>query len=363
MKTKVKIDKETGEMENEIVVIEMDKVPAISINLEDVAVYHTEPEKLVQMISVQAGSPVFDVSTRKGRDECKSHAANIIRCISPAIEQSKRLAADAKKIINQDLSFRRDFELGVRTLAALHRKPLTEYEEEQERIKQEQIDRENARLAAEQAEIDRQAEEDRKELEALRLEREAIRLKQEAEQKAIEDKRLFDEAVLRRAEEMKLAEQKFFEEKRKADEQRAQQMREADERKAEEARLKKAEESKQDLEAIPDAGIIEESFDYVFTPMMDDGEIIIERALYIALIEKCKRFDEIIKMRASAKRIAYSAQMADRGGDRDRELSRAAAMQSKALVMLDSEVIDEALYIESEQYSDLPDTDEFVDDF
>ena len=42
-------------------------------------------------------------------------------------------AYEAKKIVNQDLSFRKLFEAGICEIAEYHRKPLTEWEQEQER--------------------------------------------------------------------------------------------------------------------------------------------------------------------------------------------------------------------------------------
>jgi len=110
---------------------------ALSIELSDVKKYHAEPEKLVEKISQQASHDVFDIETKKGRDDCRSHAATIIKCITPAINASKELAADAQKVIKQDLAFRKIFDAGIREIADTHRRPLTEWEEEQKRIEAE----------------------------------------------------------------------------------------------------------------------------------------------------------------------------------------------------------------------------------
>jgi len=130
----MKIDQETGELLPENVMPITDKAPSIIIDVSEVAKYHTEPMKLVEKINSQAGYMVFDVTTKKGRDACRAHAAQIIKCISPACKESTRLADEAKKVVNQSLNFRKLFDAGVREIAEYHRKPLTEWEQEQERI-------------------------------------------------------------------------------------------------------------------------------------------------------------------------------------------------------------------------------------
>ena len=127
-------------------------LPAIQIDVNDVKLYHTQPEKLVAIIKQQAGSFVFDISNTKGRNACRSHAATIIRCITPALNTSKSIAAEAKKVIDADLNFRKNFESGVRAIAEATRKPLTEWEAEQDRLEQERL-----RLEAEALEKERLA--------------------------------------------------------------------------------------------------------------------------------------------------------------------------------------------------------------
>ena len=155
----LKIDHDSGELLPNSIMVPADKAPAILIDISDVKTYHTEPEKILEKIRIQAGYPVFDIGKKAGRDACRTHAANIIKTIAPAINASKALAAEAKKIINQDLAFRRDFESGIREIAAFHRAPLTEYEEKQARIEEEKrlayLKLEEARIAAE-----KKAEED-----------------------------------------------------------------------------------------------------------------------------------------------------------------------------------------------------------
>jgi len=142
----MKIDQETGELLPENVMPITDKAPAIFLDVSEVAKYHTEPMKLVEKINAQAGYMVFDVTTKKGRDACRAHAAQIIKCIAPACKESTRLADEAKKVVNQSLNFRKLFDAGVREIAEYHRKPLTEWEQEQERIA------ENERIFAEKME-------------------------------------------------------------------------------------------------------------------------------------------------------------------------------------------------------------------
>jgi hypothetical protein len=97
------------------------------------------------------------MTTAKGRDACRSHAAQIVKCIKPALDASRQLAGDAKRIIDKDLTFRKEFEKGVREIADHHRQPLTEWEAEQERIEREKHEEIERLAAIEQAEIDYQA--------------------------------------------------------------------------------------------------------------------------------------------------------------------------------------------------------------
>ena len=129
-------------------IIEVAQLPRVQLDISEVALYHDNPAVLVQKIAQQAGSLSFDMTTAKGRDECRSHASQIIKCIKPALDASKQLAADAKRVIEKDLAFRKDFEKGVREIADHHRKPLTEWEAEQERIEREKREEEE-RIARE----------------------------------------------------------------------------------------------------------------------------------------------------------------------------------------------------------------------
>lgn len=195
---KLNIDPETGEIIPANVMVPAASLPSIIIDISDVQKYHKEPEKLVEIISNQAGYAVFDVSHGKGRDECRSHAANIIRCISPAINASKAMAEDAKKVVKQDLEFRNKFEAGIRELAAYHRKPLTEWEEEQSRIKEAARLEELKRFEEEHYLLDWQDAIDFDELYTLRKEKEAEQKRAaEAQREADEQARIEREVVER----------------------------------------------------------------------------------------------------------------------------------------------------------------------
>ena len=154
---KVNVNPETGKIESGFAVVEIENTLPITVSETEVKQFYFEPQKIIDLISEKSGSPVFDISTKKGRDECKSHSFKIIKCITPIAEISKREAADAKKIVNQDVNFRRIVEDGIRQLAFIHRRPLTEWEDEQAAIKAE----------AERVEAERIAELER--LEALRV--------------------------------------------------------------------------------------------------------------------------------------------------------------------------------------------------
>ena len=145
----VKVDTQTGEVINDPIVVEFEQQLAINIDANMVREYHHDPKFIADYISMQAGRPIFDVTTKNGRKECASFSAKIIKTIAPIVEASKNMASDAKKIVAQDLEFRKQIEPMIRFIAAEHRKPLTELEEEEKRIENEQKARELARIEEE----------------------------------------------------------------------------------------------------------------------------------------------------------------------------------------------------------------------
>lgn len=244
--TTLEVDQATGEILQSNVMVKSDKAPAIIIDISDVNLYHSEPEKLVEKIRVQASYAVFDISTDKGRKSCNSHYNQIIKCIAPALDASKAKAADAKKVINQDLFFRKNFEAGVREIAEFHRKPLTEYEKELQRVKDEFEAAEAARQAeAERIKQEAEAEE-RRILEEERVALEAERLKIEQEKQQLQDERnKIDLEIKLRAE---AEEQRIADEKRHSE----QFARQAEEAEKERVRIIEKAESDR-LQAIKDA--------------------------------------------------------------------------------------------------------------
>jgi colicin import membrane protein len=189
MSAVMEVDPETGEIIPATVMIKTEKPPAIIIDINDVALYHSEPEKLVDKIRAQAGFAVFDISNEKGRAACRSHSANIIKCIAPAVAASKALAAEAQKVVKQDLRFRKIFEEDVREIAEFHRRPLTEYESELQRVKDEYEAAEAAKIA-EARRIEEEAEAEKQRLfEEEKAKFEAEKREMEQEKQRIADER------------------------------------------------------------------------------------------------------------------------------------------------------------------------------
>lgn len=214
--SKLKIDTDTGELLTAVEMIESSKAPAIIIDISEVAVYHKTPLDLAKKIEDQAGFMVFDVNSKSGRDACRSHAANIIKCISPALNESKRLADDAKKVINQDLYFRKTFESRVREIADFHRKPLTEWEEEQKRIEEERITEEQRIKDELQYQSDWQDAIDLDELYTIRKAKQLEAEKLEAERLETLRKEQFEREVQARIERERALIQRQEEEKAQA---------------------------------------------------------------------------------------------------------------------------------------------------
>jgi len=126
-------------------------LPVILLQEQEIILNHKEPQKLIELVRIQSqvDTLVFDMSVKKDREDCRSLNAKVIKCIKPAVEISKKLAEEAKKVVAQDVAFRKTFESGVREIADKIKQPLVEYEnaieqenalkQEQERLKQERI--------------------------------------------------------------------------------------------------------------------------------------------------------------------------------------------------------------------------------
>jgi hypothetical protein len=170
---KAEDDSKEAFVESDTPAPEIANLPRVQIDLDDVALYHQTPEALVAKIQQQAGNFVFDMSISKGRDACRSHAANIIRCITPAISASKSIAADAKKVIEADLYFRKVFEKGVREIADHTRRPLSEWEAEQDKIDA-LVKAEREASAREQAAIEQERQRQERERAAAEAEQQRV---------------------------------------------------------------------------------------------------------------------------------------------------------------------------------------------
>ena len=154
---------------------------------------------------MQAGyAGVFDVSTKEGEAACSAHSASIIKCIAPILKESKNLDLDAKKVINQDLSFRKYCEESIREIAAYHRLPLTELENKRRMEKDKQEEMIAQCVAREKFLDDWMDAINSNELFDLRKEYEERLKKELYAQKKIEEQLKFDEYAAKKADEIRL---------------------------------------------------------------------------------------------------------------------------------------------------------------
>lgn len=206
----------------------IENLPVISLDISLVEKHHHEPNVLSDLIKNQVGSLVFDMEKAKGREACRSHAAQIIKCIKPALDASKALALEAKKVIDKDLTFRKEFEKCIREIADGVRQPLTAWEYQQKMIA--------AKLQAEKELIERKNREQAEYLQAF--------------DSALQENELFDlrkEKALRdKAEQARIAE-----EQRK--EREAQAVSNAVKAEQERAKREQAEKDRQAQEALAQA--------------------------------------------------------------------------------------------------------------
>jgi colicin import membrane protein len=323
----MKIDQETGEILPENIMPLTDKAPAIILDVSEVAKYHTEPMKLVEKINAQAGYMVFDITTKKGRDACRSHAAQIIKCIAPACKESTRLADEAKKIVNQSLTFRKLFDAGVREIAEYHRKPLTEWEQEQERIA------ENERLFAEKMESMRLYQLDwddaiaydelftlRKEKAAREAEQEALKYLQEQEEY---EKQLQAQAIIK---ERERHEKEIDQLKRDQEAELIKQVHEKYDRDVkglEKPLIDKVKEQKE-IEFIEDE------------KNMFSDTVTISKTEYLILKSDSARLHQIIKLWQQANRMTESANRADQSSVRNEELRDAQKVRLEAIALIEN---------------------------
>lgn len=171
---------------------------------------------VLEQIAKEARSIVHDVSTQKGRDAVKANVTKVTKSKTYLEAQGKALAAEYKEIPKKIDANRKAVWDYLDNLQKEVRKPLTDWEDEQARIRTE----EEARLAAieNQRVIDsdyevalllmerdfKQRQEQAEEAERIRLAREQ-QMKDEAAAKAKADAELAAKAEIEKAEQEKLA--------------------------------------------------------------------------------------------------------------------------------------------------------------
>jgi hypothetical protein len=181
-------------------------------------------EEILQKVEREVMSFVPDITTAKGRKEIASLAYKVAQTKTYLDGLGKDLVAELKEIPKLIDANRKTVRDRLDELKAKARQPLTDYEEEQARIKAE----EEAKAAAERAERERIEAEQRAQREAKEAAERAQREAKEAAERAEREKQAAIEAERRKAQEeaeriRREAEQReqarLAEEKRKADEQ------------------------------------------------------------------------------------------------------------------------------------------------
>lgn len=225
----------------DLVVIEKQNAMAVFTTKEQL-------DPIIEAIEKEARSLVPDVSTRKGRDAIASMAHKVARSKTYIDNAGKDLVAELKALPKQIDESRRIVRERLEALKDEVRRPLTEWEAEQERIKAEEAmnamhaealemnirfdqelaakfeadhemallmnkdfdrDREEQRRVAEQAQRERDerlkqeaAEQARRDAEAkhkAEIEAERLKARQAEEKRLAEEKRIADEAAARAA--------------------------------------------------------------------------------------------------------------------------------------------------------------------
>ena len=260
----------------DLVVIEKSSAMAVFTNNEQL-------DPIIEKIEKEARSLVPDVSTRKGRDAIASMAHKVARSKTYIDNAGKDLVAELKALPKQIDESRRIVRERLDALKDEVRRPLTEWEEEQERIKAE----EQARIKAEEdrkrfesdheiallmnEKHDREAKEKAEESERQRIAHEeelkrqaAEQAKREAEEKAAAElaaaKKREEDAIAARAQAELLAKQERERAEQEAKDAAAKA--EAEKKAAIEAEQRKAQEEadriKREAEAKEAARLAEE---------------------------------------------------------------------------------------------------------
>lgn len=233
----------------DLVVIEKSSAMAVFTNNEQL-------DPIIEKIEKEARSLVPDVSTKKGRDAIASMAHKVARSKTYIDNAGKDLVAELKALPKQIDESRRVVRERLDALKDEVRRPLTEWEAEQDRIKaeeamnalhaealemNEEFDRQRAAQIEADHEMallmndkfDRDREEQRRQEEQAQREREE-QLRREAEEKARAEAeakaRAEIEAAARREAEAKAAAERAEREKLEAEQKALREAKEAEER-------------------------------------------------------------------------------------------------------------------------------------
>ncbi|CAM7371101.1 Phage-like protein [Phytobacter diazotrophicus] len=168
----------------DLVVIEKQNAMAVFTTKEQL-------DPLIEKIEKEARSLVADVSTKKGRDAIASMAHKVARSKTYIDNAGKDLVTELKALPKQIDESRRIVRERLDALKDEVRRPLTEWEAEQERIRQEEQARIAAEALAKQVEADHEI--------ALLMDREFDRQREEARIKAEQEQREREEKLKREA--------------------------------------------------------------------------------------------------------------------------------------------------------------------
>lgn len=208
----------------DLVVIEKQNAMAVFTTKEQL-------DPLIEKIEKEARSLVADVSTKKGRDAIASMAHKVARSKTYIDNAGKDLVTELKALPKQIDESRRIVRERLDALKDEVRRPLTEWEAEQERIRQEEEARIAAEALAKQVEADHEI--------ALLMDREFDRQREEARLKAEQEQREREEKLKREAAEAARLEA----------EQKARAEREAAARRELELKMKAEQEERARIEA------------------------------------------------------------------------------------------------------------------
>lgn len=218
----------------DLVVIEKSSAMAVFTNADQLA-------PLIETIEKEARSLVPDVSTRKGRDAIASMAHKVARSKTYIDNAGKDLVAELKALPKQIDESRRLVRERLDALKDEVRRPLTEWEAEQERIKAEEVmnaAHEEALAMNEEFDRQRAAQIEADHELALLMNESFDRQREEERQKAVQEQREREQRIQREAEERA---------RREAEEKSRLELAEATRREAEaKAAAERAEREKQE---------------------------------------------------------------------------------------------------------------------